>query len=320
MICPHCAHPSAGDEDLYCSHCGAPLRDGSASTALDVRGRRFAAALIDVAVVAVILTIIAVLTMSTPSHVLLALAVPAFYKALFESSPAAATPGKRLLGLKVVRTDGTPLSLGRALARGCAADLAGLFWGLPYLMYVFTPRRQALHDYIADTVVADARASAADVRAYRAAGHDTPVALVIAIVGGFAAIFVIGLLAAIAIPAYQDYTLRAQVAEGITLAQPYEIEVGRLVASGRALESIDSETLAEAAPSSGRYVDSVRVRSGTVIVRYGRAANPRIAGHTLAFEPVAGSDGNVAWVCGYRAESRLTDVPSSLVPLSCRAP
>ena len=77
------------------------------------------------------------------------------YEALMTSSPRGATLGKRALGLRIVRFDGTQLSFGRATARHFAKAIATpavpLFIG--YIMAGFTSRKRALHDILADTLV-----------------------------------------------------------------------------------------------------------------------------------------------------------------------
>ena len=77
------------------------------------------------------------------------------YEALLTSSAQGATWGKQAMGLRVLRGDGARLSFGRATARyfskSIITPLLPLFIG--YLLAAFTRRKQALHDFIADTVV-----------------------------------------------------------------------------------------------------------------------------------------------------------------------
>lgn len=76
------------------------------------------------------------------------------YFALFESSAWQATPGKRLIGLRVVDLQGHRITFlrasGRCLARGLSAIL-----GIGYLMALFTRRKQTLHDILASCLVVD---------------------------------------------------------------------------------------------------------------------------------------------------------------------
>lgn len=75
------------------------------------------------------------------------------YFVAFEASSWQATPGKRLLGLRVVRVDGRRPSAATALGRNLARTLCGLTLGLGYLSIVWTRRKQGLHDLLVGTVV-----------------------------------------------------------------------------------------------------------------------------------------------------------------------
>jgi type IV pilus assembly protein PilA len=112
---------------------------------------------------------------------------------------------------------------------------------------------------------------------------------------------IIGILAAIAIPAYQDYTIRSQVSEGLTLAS--DIKAG--IAEYAAQTGDWPADLAEAGmgsgaatDKSGRYVEQIDVQDGTITVQYGLDANSRIDGETLAIQPFTNNNGDVVWKCG----------------------
>ncbi|HEY4170750.1 MAG TPA: RDD family protein [Reyranella sp.] len=87
--------------------------------------------------------------------VVLMIAVAWLYEAILTSSAGGATWGKQAMGLRVLKGDGTRLSFGRATARyfskSLVTPLLPLFIG--YLLAAFTRRKQALHDFMADTVV-----------------------------------------------------------------------------------------------------------------------------------------------------------------------
>lgn len=83
-----------------------------------------------------------------------------FYAA-FHASSLQATPGKLLLGIKVVGLDGERISFGRALGRGLAEILSYMLLLIGYIMAAFTRRKQALHDLLADTLVIRAAAGTA---------------------------------------------------------------------------------------------------------------------------------------------------------------
>jgi len=106
---------------------------------------------------------------------------------------------------------------------------------------------------------------------------------------------IIGILAAVAIPAYQDYTVRARVTEGLSLASAGKTAVSEFFASnGRLPESNASAGLAAAASISGNSVASVEVgSSGGITVTFTGAP---IGGDTLVLMPEA-TGGGVVWNC-----------------------
>lgn len=138
-----------------------------------------------------------------------------------------------------------------------------------------------------------------------------PVVVAIVIVGS---VFFIGILAAISIPAYQDYTIRAQISEGLNLAAPIKAEIAQAyAASGSWPVELENAT------ESSRYVSSIEVSDGTILIRYGEAANAKISGQTLSLHP-RDDDGTVKWDCGYSvgADVTQTDIAPKYLPRLCR--
>lgn len=76
-----------------------------------------------------------------------------FYFSFFESSSWQATPGKRLLGLRVTDLNGYRISLSRAIRRNVSKFLSGLILYIGYIMVGLTEKKQALHDKLAETLV-----------------------------------------------------------------------------------------------------------------------------------------------------------------------
>lgn len=64
-----------------------------------------------------------------------------------------ATPGKMICGIKVVRSDGSPITYMRALGRVFGDMLSGMTLGIGYLIVASDPEKRALHDHICDTRV-----------------------------------------------------------------------------------------------------------------------------------------------------------------------
>jgi len=111
---------------------------------------------------------------------------------------------------------------------------------------------------------------------------------------------IIGILAAIAIPAYQDYTIRAQVSEGMNLAAAAKAAVAEdfLNEGAAPADRTDAGMTANATDTQGKYVASVNVANGTIVITYGNDANAQIDTETLGLTPWETADLSVVWQCG----------------------
>lgn len=124
---------------------------------------------------------------------------------------------------------------------------------------------------------------------------------------------IIAILAAIAIPAYQDYLIRAQVTEGFSLASGAKSAVWDYVSNtGEFPPGNKSAGLADKSTISGNYVSSVDVTNGAITVEFkGPKANQAIQNQLLVLSPSTTS-GSIIWAC----------TPSTLdekyLPTSCR--
>jgi type IV pilus assembly protein PilA len=111
---------------------------------------------------------------------------------------------------------------------------------------------------------------------------------------------IIGILASIAIPAYQTYAVRAQVAEGINMAALAKAPVAdAFFNDGEAPASrLEAGLSANATDSSGKYVRSVDVNNGVLIVTFGNEANAAINGLNVTVTPYETPDRSIVWRCG----------------------
>ena len=110
---------------------------------------------------------------------------------------------------------------------------------------------------------------------------------------------IIGILAAIAIPAYQDYTIRAQVSEGLSLSAGAKAAVAEYYQDQGAFPSDNNEAGLEASGNiTGQYVTQVAVGNadGVITVTYGNKANANIAGDTLTLS-ATDNNGSISWAC-----------------------
>ena len=111
---------------------------------------------------------------------------------------------------------------------------------------------------------------------------------------------IIGILAAIAIPAYQDYTIRAQVSEGMSLAAASKAAVAESFLNRGTPPADRQEAGMTVLPSDtqGKYVQSVAVTVGNILITYGNEANAQIDGESLGLTPYESGDLSVVWKCG----------------------
>jgi len=124
---------------------------------------------------------------------------------------------------------------------------------------------------------------------------------------------IIAILASIAVPAYRDYMVRAQVTEGLILASGAKNAVWDYITDkGTFPASNLSAGLPVATSITGRYVSSVTVASGGAIqVAYQQAeTNDALRSSSLLLSPI-NSGGSIAWACRGTINPRF-------LPASCR--
>lgn len=123
---------------------------------------------------------------------------------------------------------------------------------------------------------------------------------------------IIAILAAIALPAYQDYVVRSQVSEGLVLASGARGAIWDFSANhGRFPPNNESAGLPAGASISGKYVSSVVIGAGLVTVTFGNEANAKIAAESLELSPVS-TDGSIVWTC------TSATLPGKYLPTNCR--
>ena len=125
---------------------------------------------------------------------------------------------------------------------------------------------------------------------------------------------IIAILAAIAIPAYQDYVIRAQVTEGLSLGEGAKTAVWDFISNtGRLPSSNASAGLATDTSITGSYVSKVNVTGGLITVSYGgpKANSALTSSTTLQLSPITAIGGSVKWTCK-------STMPGKYLPSSCR--
>ena len=146
---------------------------------------------------------------------------------------------------------------------------------------------------------------------------------------------IIGILAAIAIPAYQDYTIRSQVTEGATLADGVKVAMEDYYAQHGSWPT--SLTASDAAlglnftgAMTGQYVSAVATPgNGEVVVTFGNRANAKIAAFNFAVYAALDGNGDTVWICGKQAlptgattvggTAALTTITTKYMPRNCQS-
>ena len=143
-----------------------------------------------------------------------------------------------------------------------------------------------------------------------------------------------GILAAIAIPAYQDYTIRAQIAEGMNLAAAAKAAVAEtFLNTGVVPQDREDAGMSRAGTDTrGKYVSSVEIFEGRIDITYGGEANRIIAGQVLSITPYGSGPTvdslSVVWRCGHApipteatheiAPYRMGNIEPKYLPAACR--
>ncbi len=114
---------------------------------------------------------------------------------------------------------------------------------------------------------------------------------------------IIGILAAIAIPAYQDYTIRSQLTEGPNLAGALETATAEFYANTGSFPTNNSQ-VGLSQPISGKYVSTVQLATGGIQIPYGGThlnSNVTTCSNTLYISQTIDGNNDVIWNCGYKA-------------------
>ena len=205
-----------------------------------------------------------------------------------------------------------------ALVSGAAGETVGnWFWFSTYvaIAFVLAPLlANRLYYRHAQRKLAALESSSASHEQQLALAADKGGTSVWALVGvAFLGVPLIGVVAAVAIPAYQDYTIRAQISEGLVLAGGARAAVTETYQkTGRFPEDNASAGLPPADTLLGTYVAAVEVYSGDVFVAYGNEAHSIIRDAELVLSPSVDSQGNVDWSCGSN------DIMKRHLPAACR--
>ncbi len=106
---------------------------------------------------------------------------------------------------------------------------------------------------------------------------------------------IIGILATVAMPAYQNYTMRTRVIEGVNLAAAAKLAVSETVLATQMLPKNQAETGYESPPAT-QNVASIKIsdKTAAIVVTYTEAVGKK---STLILTPTLHAGGDIAWSC-----------------------
>jgi uncharacterized RDD family membrane protein YckC/Tfp pilus assembly major pilin PilA len=259
--------------------------------------RRLAAIVLDCIVLAIPSVAIDMAMGSGLVAWLLKVAIGVAYFAGMHSSKMQATLGKMAFGIKVTDLEGKRIGVPLAIARYFATWLSAITLGIGFVIAGFTKKRQALHDIICKTLVVDKHTEPQNI----AEGNDVmdvtwPVWVVAAL---FFVFFVVGIVAAGALPFYQDTRVRNELVSAMAAAEGVKKEVAESLATRQPLKVGPRS-------SSSRLVQGIDVaQNGQITITLARDT---LDGGKVFMAPY----GRGEWRCW--AEG----VPAKFLPVVCR--
>lgn len=127
------------------------------------------------------------------------------------------------------------------------------------------------------------------------------------------AVALVGILASIAIAAFQRYTVRAQVSESLALSAPVQRAMADYVNTRGAFPAdYAAAALPPPAGFAGSYTDSISVSGANILVQFGNRASDAISGTTLTLTATI-NNGSISWAC-----SSSGSISDDYLPSACR--
>lgn len=234
------------------------------------------------------------------------------YFALMEASSMQGTLGKKIIGIKVVDEQGQRIGFGKATLRHFSSFLSYISLSVGYLMAAFTKRKQALHDIVASCLVVNKRFEPSQIKV----ASDNPsngmsTGGIIAIIFVVLLIPIGGIIAAISIPAYHDYTLRVQVVQTLTATHHIKATFAEYASqTGYWPNTFERAGLKNSDITSENY-NVIFAGDGAFQIVFVKP--PELARKRLNFIPKLTSDGNYEWRCFS------DDIDNRFLPNECRS-
>jgi type IV pilus assembly protein PilA len=120
---------------------------------------------------------------------------------------------------------------------------------------------------------------------------------------------IIGILAAVALPAYQDYTTRAKVSELIVMASPAKLAVSETASSLGDLASVTASNSGYTFPGATKHVSAIAITDATGVITV--TSNIPNAAGDVVLTPTVVIAGQLKWAC-------TSSIPAKFLPSECR--
>lgn len=228
------------------------------------------------------------------------------YFALMESSAGQGTLGKRAMGIRVTDGKGQRIGFGQATGRYFGAALSYIILYIGYFMAGFTARKQALHDMMADTcVVFDSVQPGQELPTVR-----PPMPWYGWLLNGLSFILPLAIIAAVALPAYQQYVARSQVMTATAEVWSLKSDVAESVINGSGCPE-------GTRPSSSPLVESIRLGGSapdcTIELRFATTSEvpSLLRGQSIEWQVHGADTGIAVWTCA-------SSIDASYLPADCR--
>lgn len=127
---------------------------------------------------------------------------------------------------------------------------------------------------------------------------------------------IIGILAAVALPAYQDYTVRAKVSEVVLAASGPKTAIAEAYQSLGHMPAVASVSVSHSSPFVTSVVYTYTDATNSLVTATGSAKEPKISGKVFVLKAVADvNSGVLTWTCNATAG---TDIDQKYLPANCR--
>ncbi|APV52143.1 hypothetical protein BWI17_22215 [Betaproteobacteria bacterium GR16-43] len=235
------------------------------------------------------------------------------YSALMVSSGTQATLGMMAFGIKVTDLEGGRITFLRATGRHFATWISAILLLGGFLMAAFTARKQALHDMIASTLVVRKDATPEEAASGSGTMKLTWGVWVMILLLGPMPMFA-GIVAAISIPAYQDFTVRAHLVESVAEANAAKSAVVAYYGVNSKLPTTLDDTTFRKSVSPYAGVVTAVLEGPTIEIRVTPASDQNIlkGGSVVMRSPNAAP--RFDWTC------RGDGIADRYLPFSCREP